>query len=46
MKIVHSDADNIDSCPVCGSENGEVQSDEAHKKALEEGYLFFHDDTD
>ncbi len=45
MKIVHFNAENRDSCPVCGSENGEVQSDEDHKKAIEEGYLL-HDDTD
>ncbi len=46
MKIVHFDADNRDTCPVCGSENGEVTTDEDHKKAIEEGYLLFHDDTD
>lgn len=45
MKIVHFDADNRDDCPVCGSEKGEVLSDEEHKIAIEEGYLF-HDDTD
>ena len=45
MKIVHFDADNLNNCPVCGSENGEILTDEEHKKAVEEGYLF-HDDTD
>ncbi len=45
MKIVHFDAESKDSCPVCGSENGELLTDEEHKKAVEEGYIF-HDDTD
>ena len=46
MKIVHFDADNRDTCPACGSKNGEVTTDEDHKRAIEEGYLFYHDDTD
>jgi len=45
MKIVHFDAERKETCPVCGSGNGEILSDEEHKKAVEEGYLF-HDDTD
>ena len=45
MKIVHFDAGHKDSCLVCGSENSEVLTNEAHKKAVEEGYIF-HDDTD
>ena len=45
LKIVHFDSESKDSCSLCGSENGEVITDEEHKKAVEEGYIF-HDDTD
>jgi rRNA maturation endonuclease Nob1 len=45
FKITHIDADLRKACPVCGSQNGEILSDEEHHKAVEEGQIF-HDDTD
>ncbi len=44
-KIMHIDGNVLESCPLCGSQNGETLTDEEHHKEVEEGYLF-HDDTD
>ncbi len=44
-KLLHIDVDKMETCPLCGSENGEVLTDDSHHKAVEEGYIF-HEDTD
>ena len=44
-KLVHIDTDKSETCPVCGSKNGEVLMDEEHHEAVKEG-LIFHEDTD
>jgi rRNA maturation endonuclease Nob1 len=45
FKVVHFDDEIRETCPLCGSKNGEFLSDEVHHKEVEEGYLF-HEDTD
>ena len=45
FKVVHLDDEIRESCPLCGSKNGEFLSDESHHKEVEEGYIF-HEDTD
>jgi rRNA maturation endonuclease Nob1 len=45
FKVVHLDDEKKESCPLCGSKNGEYLTDEVHHKEVEEGYLF-HEDTD
>ncbi|MFB3090663.1 MAG: hypothetical protein ACE1ZG_04855 [Gammaproteobacteria bacterium] len=45
FKVVHIGEDMNECCPLCGSQNGELLSDEEHHKEVEEGYLF-HEDTD
>jgi len=45
FKVVHLNDEIKESCPLCGSKNGEYLTDEVHHKEVEEGYLF-HEDTD
>jgi len=45
FKVVHISEDMNERCPLCGSQNGELLSDEEHHREVEEGYLF-HEDTD
>ena len=45
FKMVHVEEALLERCPLCGSTNGELMSEEEHDKAVEEGYLF-HEDTD
>ncbi len=45
FKVVHISDDMSERCPLCGSQNGELLSDEEHHREVEEGYLF-HEDTD